>query len=82
MGLPDILPALPPRLPLPGILFGGNEEEEIVHRSSDSEFKRRMESEGFDPELIKMGIKVADNHSRDREDALRIGENYIREMSK
>lgn len=78
----DILPALPPRLPLPGILFGGGEEEEIVHRPSDGEFKRKMESEGFDSELIEMGIKVANNHSRDREDALKIGEKYIREMSK
>jgi len=78
----NILPAFFPRPPLPRMLFGGEEEEEIIHRPSDGEFKRKMESEGFDPELIEMGIKVANNHSRDREDALRIGENYIREMSK
>lgn len=78
----DFLPALFPRLPLPGVLFGKEEEEEIVHRPPDSEFKRKMRSAGFNSELIEMGIKVADNHSRDREDALKIGENYIREMAK
>lgn len=86
MALPDWLPAFPPRAPLPRILFSqdGEDEEEVIKGKweEDEGFRSKLKVEGFDPSLIEMGIKVADNHSRSREDALRIGENYIREMSK
>ena len=89
MKLWELLPAPPPGPPIPGrLLFGsskvedegdeGEEDQEVL----DRRFKGRLKKEGFDPELIDMGMKVADNHSRSREDALKIGENYIREMAK
>ena len=79
--------------PLPGLprppLFRGEEEEEpreeLPKRSNgnpDKEFRSRLKSEGFDPELIEMGVRVANNHSRSREAALKIGETYVREMAK
>lgn len=48
----------------------------------DVEFYEKLRKEGFDDDLIEKGIKVANNHSRERREALKIGENYVREMSK
>lgn len=48
----------------------------------DREFKERLSAEGFSPELIGLGLRLADNYSRSREEALKLGEKYIREMSK
>jgi len=84
----DILPARFPRPPLPGIFFREEEEDEPGEGTNggepalDSEFRARMGHEGFDPDLIEMGLKVAKNHMRPSEEAFRIGENYIREMAK
>lgn len=50
--------------------------------SADEDFQKRLEAEGIEPELIKLGLRVADNYSRTREEALRIAERYVREMSK
>ena len=82
--LGDFLPAMFPKPPLPGIMFREEEEEEekVDHNSLDEAFRSKMKSKGFDPELVEMGLKVADNLSRSREEALKVGENYIREMSK
>ena len=73
---------LPPRPPLPGEALFEVKEEDEGDGSLDRAFKNRLKTEGFDPELVEMGIKVANNHSRSREDALKIGENYIKEMAK
>ena len=80
----EVLPIPFPGPPIPGrLLFGGNEEEEERDEEEiDRGFKNRMKSEGYEPDLVEMGIKVANNHSRSREDALKIGENYIKEMAK
>jgi len=86
MNLRDLLPAPFPNPPVPGRLFSREVDEEVdevePRSDPDEEFKGRLRSEGFDPELIGMGLKVADNHSRNRKEALKIGENYIREMAK
>ena len=71
----------PPFFPKPPFLREEEEEEE-GEEEVDTAFRRKMKSEGFDPDLVEMGIKVANNHSRTRERALKIGENYIREMAK
>jgi len=73
---------LPPGFPRPPFSREEDEEEEDDEEHTDGDFRRKLRSEGFDPELVEMGIKVANNHSRSREDALRIGENYIRGMAK
>jgi len=75
---------LPPFFPRPPFLQEEDEEkdEEEDKEEIDWDFRRKMKLEGFDPNLIEMGIKVADNHSRTREEALKIGQNYIKEMSK
>lgn len=80
----NVLPALP-RLPgfrssdPPGVM---PQPAPRPPRTLDEEFREKMETEGFDSDLVSMGLAMADNHSRTREDALRIGENYIRQMSK
>jgi len=77
------LPPFPARPPLPGeSLFPKEEEEMESNKSDEGEFIGKMKSEGFDSELINMGLKVAKNHMRSPEEAYRIGENYIREMAK
>lgn len=48
----------------------------------DRDFKERLARQGFSPELIRLGLRVADNYSRTREEALKIAEKYVREMSK
>ena len=79
-------PFLPPRPPLPGELptVEMEEEEEVEHVEDnlDEEFKRKMKTEGFNEELIEMGIKVARNHLKTPGQAFKIGEEYIRSMSK
>jgi len=76
-------PSFPPRPPLPGEpLFLEEEEETEGNELDEGEFIGKMKSEGFDSELINMGLKVAKNHMRPPEEAYRIGENYIREMAK
>jgi len=77
-------PFPPPRPPLPGESLFPEEEEAKEEEEADvnKEFIGKMKSEGFDPELINMGLKVARNHMRPPEEAYRIGENYIREMAK
>ena len=74
------LPPFPPRPPLPGESLLEVEEEEIM--DLDSEFRAKLKSEGYDPDLIEMGLKVAHNHMRSPEEAFRIGRNYIKEMAK
>ena len=84
----EFLPMPPPGPPIPGgLLFGSNgeeeeEEEEESGEEVDRDFRKKMESEGYEPDLVEMGIKVANNHSRTREEALKIGEHYIKEMAK
>ena len=82
----SFLPALFPRPPLPGKFFSRGEEEEEGEEEDreglDLSFKGKLTSEGFEPKLVEMGLKVADNHSRRRGEALKIGENYVREMAK
>ena len=73
------LPPFPPR-PFPAPFFFQEEEEDTG--DLDEEFIEKMNQEGFNSDLIEMGLKVANNHSRSREEALKIGENYIREMSR
>ncbi len=48
----------------------------------DRAFKERLRREGFSPQLIALGLKIADNLSQSREEALKAGERYIREMAK
>ena len=73
----------PPFFPRPPFLREQEEEEEEEdEKEVSSDFRRKMKSEGFDPALVEMGIKVANNHMRPPEQAFRIGENYIREMAK
>ena len=76
------LPAFPPRPPFLQEQEEEEEDEDEEEKDVSNDFRRKMESEGFDPALVKMGIKVANNHMRPPEQAFRIGENYIREMSK
>ena len=79
------LPLPFPGPPLPGgLLLGSNEEEEEEESEEevDRGFRRKMKTEGYEPDLVEMGIKVANNHSRTREDALKIGAEYIKSMSK
>jgi len=76
-------PSFPPRPPLPGeSLFPGEKEEEIGTRGLDSEFRAKLKSEGYDPDLIEMGLKVMKNHLRTPEEAFEIGRNYVKEMAK
>ena len=85
---PFPLPPFPMKLPERGDFRGGGEdeededEEEEKKQPHDVEFISRLRDEGYQDDLIKMGLKVADNHSRTRKEALKIGENYIREMAK
>jgi len=75
----------PPRFPpSPLDLLRGEEIEEVdppVPITFEG-FRSRLAREGYDENLIEMGIKVAQNHMRPPEEAFRIGENYIREMAK
>ena len=71
---------LPPGFPKPP--FFQEEEEDGGEEETDGDFRRKMESEGFNPDLVEMGIKVAKNHMRPPEEAFKIGENYIKEMAK
>ena len=73
---------LPPGFPRPPFLREEEEEEGDSEEETDSDFRRRMKSAGFDPELVEMGVKVAKNHMRPSEEAYKIGENYIKEMAK
>ena len=89
MSMWDFLPSPFPLPPIPmGVLpkprWDGEEEEEEMENEEvvGEEFKNRMRSKGFDPELIEMGLKVAKNHMRPSEEAFKIGENYIKEMAK
>jgi len=77
---PFPLPPIPMRLPR----WGGEEGVDVEEQEPevDNSFIKKMRDQGFDENLIHMGLKVANNHSRTRSDALRIGENYIREMAK
>ena len=94
---PFSLPRFPPRINLPRVEVEISEEEEMepsiggeeledfpsgATTKAKEEFLRRMREEGFDEELITMGLKVAANHLREPEDAYRIGANYVREMAK
>lgn len=76
----------PPRPPLPGEpLFRGEDredEEKVEARDLDNKFRVGLKSEGYDLELIEMGLKVMKNHLRTPEEAFEIGKNYVREMSK
>ena len=77
------LPSILPRPPLPGeSLFPEEEEEELETRDLDNEFRAGLRSEGYDPNLIEMGLKVMRNHLRTPEEAFEIGKNYVKEMSK
>jgi len=73
----------PPFFPRPPFFQEEEEEEERGNEKEVSnDFRRKMKSKGFDPDLIEMGLKVAKNHMRPPEEAFKIGENYIKEMSK
>lgn len=74
--LPFPGPPLPLRLPEVG------REEPEVAEDPGVEFVRRMRQEGYEDELIVMGLKVARNHLRTEAEAYQIGENYIREMAR
>ena len=77
------LPSILPRPPLPGeSLFGEEEEEEPEAGDLDNEFRVKLRSEGYDPDLIEMGLKVMKNHLRTPEEAFEIGRNYVKEMSR
>lgn len=78
------LPSIPPRPPLPGeSLFPEKEEEEEPEAGDlDNEFRVKLRSEGYDPDLIEMGLKVMKNHLRTPEEAFEIGRNYVKEMSR
>ena len=41
-----------------------------------------MESKGYDPQLVEMGVKVAKGHMMRPEQAYEIGRNYIKEAAK
>lgn len=75
------LPLLIPRPPLPGESFLEVEGEEEA-TDPDSEFRSKLRSEGYDKELVEMGLKVMKNHMRPKEEAFEIGRNYIKEMAK
>ena len=74
--LPFPGPPLPLRLPEVG------REEPEVAEDPGVEFVRRMRQEGYEDELIVMGLKVARNHLRTPEQAYKIGAEYIRSMAK
>jgi len=77
------LPSILPRPPLPGEpLFPEEEEEEPEAMDLDNEFRGRLRSEGYDSDLIEMGLKVMKNHLRTPEEAFEIGKNYVKEMAK
>jgi len=76
-------PPLLPRPPLPGeSLLRGEDEEEVEVKDLDSNFRTRLKSEGYDPDLVEMGLKVMKNHLRTPEEAFEIGRNYVKEMAK
>jgi len=74
----------PPFFPKPPFLFQSDDEgeEEPDEKEVIIAFRKKMRSEGFDPDLVEMGVKMANNHMRPPEEAFKIGENYIREMAK
>ena len=77
------LPSILPRPPLPGeSLFPEEKGEEPETMDLDNEFRIRLKSEGYDPELVEMGLKVMKNHLRTPEEAFEIGRNYVKEMAK
>jgi len=76
------LPSILPRPPLPGESLFHEEEEEPETMDLDNEFRARLRSEGYDSDLIEMGLKVMKNHLRTPEEAFEIGRNYIKEMAK
>ena len=78
----DFLPAPPPSPPVPRGLLPGEEEVEEVEETVEDLFRMEMESDGFDPELVEMGLKVMKNHLRSPREAFEIGRNYVREMAK
>ena len=51
-------------------------------RPLEERFKRELGGEGYDGELVEMGVKVMRNHLRTEEEAFEIGRNYVREMAK
>ena len=75
---------LPPLFPRPPFLEVDEEEngEETAETVDEASFRKEMKTEGFNEELIEMGVKVAKNHLKTKEEAYRIGENYIREMNR
>ena len=78
---------VPAPFPFPPVLIKLPEvrryiEEEGDKTEDEGEFTNRLRGQGYDEDLIGMGLKVAKNHMRPREEAFRIGENYIREMSR
>ena len=79
MKLRSILPPFPPAPPIPKFI---RDEGEEVDQPLDEVFTSEMTSQGFDPELVKMGLKVVKNHMRPPEEAFKIGANYIREMAR
>lgn len=83
--LPNFPPFIP-KPPLPGEPpFEVDEEEDEKEEdidNLDNEFRISLRTEGYDPELVEMGLKVMKNHMRPKEEAFRIGKEYIRSMSK
>ena len=80
-GLPAPFPGppLPLRFPIknPALEAGGQGAPDL-----DKDFIKRLTTEGFNSEVIKMGLKVANTYSQSRKKALSLGEKYVREMSK
>jgi len=74
--LPFPLPPIPIKLP------EVKKVKEKVIQDPEVEFISKMRSEGFNEELIEMGLKVAKNHLRTPKEAYKIGAEYIRSMSK
>jgi len=50
--------------------------------SAAREFRELMRDEGYNEELIDMGVRVMLNHIKSKREAFQIGENYIKTMSK
>ena len=82
MRVPAPFPLPPILIRLPEVRRHIEEEDEEKEKPHDVEFISRLRGEGYQDDLIKMGLKVARNHMRPLEEAYRIGSNYVREMAK
>ena len=79
-------PSPPPRPPLPGEFpFEVESDEELKESlglTTEQAFREEMAAQGYNLELIEMGVKVALNHLKTPTEAFRIGREYVRSMSK